>query len=1069
MHGLIDGIMERSRMVMATLAMILVAGVVALLDIPKEAEPDIPVPTIYINMVYRGISPEDGERLLVRPMERQMRTIEGLKEVRGQSYPNAANVTLEFEPGFDQDKAMEDVRAAMNLAKADLPAGAEEPTAHEINMSLLPILAISISGDVPERTLRAIARQLKDKLEEIPSVLKAEIAGDRKEQVEVEIDPALLKNYGIDASQFAAVLRRNNSVVAAGKLENETGAFGVNVGGLLDNAWDVLKVPVVVNGDAVVRVGDLATVRRGFVDATSYARVNGRPSLTIEVSKRIGENIIETVDAAKAVVERERAFWPAGVQTDYFQDKSTMIRDMIGELANNFVTAIILVMIVVVGALGLRSGLLVGLAIPGSFLMGILALYAFGMTINMVVMFALTLAVGMLVDDAIVISEYADRKMVEGFGKREAYAMAAKRMAPPVISATLTKIAAFAPLLFWSGMFGEYMKYLPVTLIATLTASLLMALVFLPVLGAKFGRPGSGDHETMRAIAASEHGDVTTLKGFTGIYARILHKALQTPGRVVLGGIGVLLVVQTLYWSFGKGIEFMPESEPERAAVFIHARGNLSVDEKDALTKEVESRIFDLPEFKSVYAKTGAGARYRDGTADIVGAVQLEYTDWSNRRPSSEVMAEVRERLKDLAGVKVELWEEKMGPPSGREFQINLMSTDTTLLRAHVAKVRAKMAEMGTFTDIEDSLPLPGIDWQLDVDRAQAAKFGVDVRAVGDMVQMVTNGLKMTDYRPNDADDEVDIVVRFPPEYRSLDQLDNLRINTAKGPIPVSNFVRRAAAPAEGEINRSDGERIVRVMANVADGHLANDQLVAMGRWLGEQIAKNDPAAWDRNVKFLFKGQNEEQDESAAFLSRAFVVALFLIAAILLFEFNSFFSTFLICTAVIMSTIGVFLGLLIFQQPFGIVMSGVGVVALAGIIVNNNIVMIDTYDRLKHEFADAGEAALRAAVQRLRPVVLTTVTNILGLLPMMFLLNVDFVKREVEIGAPSLQWWQQLAIAINCGLAFATLLTLVFTPCALKLRADWGKRWGAAWQGGWFARLKDLGRRRLDSIRHPAE
>ena len=877
--------------------------------------------------------------------------------------------------------------------------------------------------------------------------------------MEIEIDPALLKSYGIDASQFTGVLRRNNSVVAAGKLEGDSGAFGINVGGLIDTAVDILKVPVVVDGDAVVRVGDLATVRRGFEDPLSFAHVNGKPSLTLEVSKRSGENIIETVNAAKAVVERARADWPAGVEVNYFQDKSVMISDMIGELANGFTTAIVLVMVVVVAALGLRSGILVGIAIPGSFLMGILVLYVTGLTLNMVVMFSLTLATGMLVDDAIVITEYADRKMVEGVDRRTAYAMAAKRMAAPVISATLTKIAAFFPLLFWTGMFGQFMKFLPVTLIATLTASLLMALIFVPVLGARFGKPGSGDHDTMKAIAASEHGDVTGLGGMTGVYARLLRKALTMPGRVVLGGIALLIVVQVLYWNFGKGVQFMPDSEPERAAVFIHARGNLSIDEKDALTREVERRIFDLPEFKTVYSKSGFGARYRDGgTADIIGAVQLEYTDWNSRRSSTAVMADVRERLKDLAGVKAELWEERMGPPAGREFQLDLMAQDYGVLAQHVAKIRAQIATMGTMDDIEDSLPLPGIDWKLDVDRAQAAKFGVDVRAVGDMVQLVTNGLKLTDYRPDDAEDEVDIVVRFPPAYRSLDQLDNLRINTPRGPVPVSNFVTRIATPSEGEINRIDGDRVVSVMANVKDGNLPDDQVRALAAWLGQS------ETWDKSVKWRFRGQNEEQDESAQFLSRAFAVAMFLIAAILLAEFNSFFSTFLICSAVVMSTIGVFLGLLIFQQPFGIVMSGIGVVALAGIIVNNNIVMIDTYDRLKHEFSDAGEAALRAAVQRLRPVVLTTLTNILGMLPMMFAINVDFVERDFQIGSPSLQWWQQLAIAINCGLAFATVLTLVFTPCALKLRADWSIR-----KAAWVARARAAWAARRAVARQPAE
>jgi multidrug efflux pump len=1030
-NTLIDAALGRSRTVLALLGMILITGIVALIDIPKEAEPDIPVPTIYVNMVYRGISPEDGERLLVRPMERELRSVEGVKEIKGQSFPNAANVTLEFEAGFDVDKALQDVREAVDVAKAELPAGSEEPTVHEVNMSLLPILAVSLSGDVPERTLFTIAKRLKDKIEEVPSVLEADIAGDREEQMEVIIDPALLKSYGIDANEFTNFLKRNNTVIAAGELDTGTGRFAINLPGLIEGVEDVLDLPVVVNRDATITVGDVAKGRRAFKDADGYARVNGQSSLTLEISKRVGENIIQTVEQVRDVVEEDRKSWPPGIQVNYFQDKSKMIRDMLAELQNNVVTAVLLVMIVVVGALGLRAGLLVGVAIPGSFLMGILVLYTGGMTINMVVLFGLILSVGMLVDGAIVVTEYADRKMTEGFHRKEAYALAAKRMAWPVIASTATTLAAFTPLLFWTGLFGEYMKYLPITLIATLSASLLMALVFIPTLGSRFGKPGAGSAETMRAMAAGHDFDMTTLPGLTGRYARLLTLALNNSNKVIVGAFGVLVFVQVLYWNFGKGIEFMPESEPERGAVYVHARGNLSVEDKDRLTRIVEERIFDFPEFKTVYARSAEGARYRDGgSADIVGAVQFEYKDWSTRRPSTEVVADMRERLADIAGVKIEIWEEKMGPPTGRQFHLNLMAKDFDVLTHHVALVRAELERVGGFIDIEDTLPLPGIEWQLDVDRAQAAKFGVDIGGIGDMVQLVTEGLKLSDYRPDDADDEIDIIVRFPEEYRTLDELDAIRVTTPGGQVPVSSFVERVARQDPGEINRIDSQRVVSVIASIEPGILPDTKVRQVEQWL------LDSDGWSQAVKWQFKGEDEEQQKSADFLQKAFIVALFLMALILVTQFNSFYSAFLILSAVLMSTIGVFLGLLIFQQAFGIVMSGVGVIALAGIVVNNNIVLIDTYDRLKKDIRDPVQAIIQTGVQRFRPVLLTTITTVLGLMPMMFQINVDFVQRAVNVGAPSLQWWQQLSIAIVCGLTFASVLTLVVTPCALKLRTD---------------------------------
>jgi multidrug efflux pump len=637
----------------------------------------------------------------------------------------------------------------------------------------------------------------------------------------------------------------------------------------------------------------------------------------------------------------------------------------------------------------------------------------------------------MLVDGAIVVTEYADRKMTEGLDRKEAYGLAAKRMAWPVTASTATTLAAFTPLLFWTGLFGEYMKYLPITLIATLSASLLMALIFVPTLGSRLGRPGVGNPDVMRAVAAGNSSDMTALPGFTGAYARTLKRALNNSGTVLLGALALLVSAQILYWNFGKGIEFMPESEPERGAVYVHARGNLSVDDKDRLTRLVEERIFDLPEFSTVYARSAAGARYRDGgSADIVGAVQFEYKNWETRRPSTEVVAEMRERLADLAGVKIEVWEEKMGPPMGKQFHLNLMGQDFDVLAEHVAIVRAEMDRLGGFVDIEDTLPLPGIEWELDVNRAQAAKFGVDIGGIGDMVQLVTEGLKLSDYRPDDAEDEIDIVVRFPEEYRTLDELDEIRVTTPAGQVPVSSFVKRVAKQDSGEINRIDSRRVISVIASVEDGILPDQKVRLVEQWL------NENENWSPEIIWEFKGEDEEQQESAAFLQRAFIVALFLMGVILVTQFNSFYSAFLILSAVLMSTIGVFLGLLVFQQPFGVVMSGVGVISLAGIVVNNNIVLIDTYDRLKKDYADPVQAIMQTGVQRLRPVLLTTVTTVLGLMPMMFQINVDFVQRVVHVGAPSLQWWQQLSIAIVCGLSFATVLTLVVTPCALKLRTD---------------------------------
>ena len=705
---------------------------------------------------------------------------------------------------------------------------------------------------------------------------------------------------------------------------------------------------------------------------------------------------------------------------------------MLKDLQNNVISAVLLVMIVVVAALGWRSAGLVGVAIPGSFLTGILVLAALGLTINIVVLFSLILAVGMLVDGAIVVTELADRKMAEGLRRSEAYAIAAKRMAWPIIASTATTLAAFLPLLFWPGVVGEFMKYLPITLIATLAASLLMALVFVPTLGAYFGRPGTDDPVAVKSLAASETGALSDIGGMTGIYLRLLRGALSHPTKVLLTALTLLVGVQWYYAAHGNGIEFFPEVEPEHAMLQVRARGNLSVEEKDALVRQVEDRILSMTEFDSVYTRTGQQENSQEAE-DIIGTIALELADWQFRRPARAILAEIEQRTADLAGIIVDERQQEHGPPVGKPVQLQLSAPDPRLLAPAVEAVRAGFAGIPGLINIEDSRPLPGIDWEIRVDRAQAAKFGADVNLIGLAVRLVTTGFKLGEYRPDDSDDEVEIRVRYPSALRTIDQLDSLRINTEKGPVPIGNFVSRSAKPRVGTVRRVDSKRVMTVKADVADGVLVDDKVRELQAWLGD-------AGLDPRVKVVFKGENEEQEKAEAFLVKAFAVALFIMAIILVTQFNRFYSAFLILTAVVMSTIGVLIGLLITGQPFGIVMSGVGVIALAGIVVNNNIVLIDTFDRLMETGREPLDAILRAGAQRMRPVLLTTVTTMLGLMPMVLGVNIDFVTRQVSMGAPSSQWWIQLSTAVVFGLGFATLLTLIVTPSALMLRANLAAR-----------------------------
>ena len=565
MNRLIDACFARSRTVLLTLVLVLVGGVKAYRDIPKEADPDVQIPIIYVAMTHEGISPEDAERLLVRPMEQQLRSIEGIKEMRAQAGEGQASVTLEFEAGVDIDQALADVRERVDLAKSDLPEDTDEPIVNEVNLALFPVLVVTLSGDLPERALLGLARDLQERIEGLTNVLDVEIAGDREELLEVVIDPLLVESYDLQLEELLSAVSRNNRLVAAGALDTGQGRFAVKVPGVFETPADVLNLPIKVVGDKVVRLGDVASVRRTFKDSVGFARVNGRPALALEVSKRIGANIIDTVAEVRALVEAERQHWPGNLEVGFLQDKSDSIESMLTDLQNNVLSAIVLVMIVVVAALGLRSAALVGLAVPGSFLAGILVLAGLGLTVNIVVLFGLILAVGMLVDGAIVVTELADRKMAEGVDRKDAYRLAAKRMAWPITASTATTLAAFMPLLFWPGIVGEFMKFLPITLLATLSASLVMALIFVPNLGALIGKAEATDPRTMKLLSAAEQGDLGQLTGLAGFYVRLLRRVLRRPALVLVGAIVLAVGVYAAYAAFGRGIEFFPEVEPDRS------------------------------------------------------------------------------------------------------------------------------------------------------------------------------------------------------------------------------------------------------------------------------------------------------------------------------------------------------------------------------------------------------------------------------------------------------------------------------------------------------------------------
>ena len=1015
---------------MLAFLMILIAGVISYIDIPKEADPDIPIPIIYILLKHDGISPEDSERQLLQSIEPKLRSIEGVKEVRSSAYTGGANIILEFDAGFDSSKALYEVRERVDIGKADLPPDTKEPIIKEVNLNLFPVLIVTLSGNIPERTLIKYARNLRDELEGISSVLEANLTGARKELVEIIVNPAQLDSYKIDAIQVIQTIARSNLLIAAGTLDAGNGRFPIKVPGLYEDLPSILEQPLKVSGDSVVTIGDIASVRKSFKDPSSIARLAGEKSLGIEIKKRSGENIIETVKRVRSVVETTSKNWPDGLKYTFSQDRSTNIKTMLRELQNNIISAVLLVMIIIVGALGWRSGALVGMAIPGSFLLGILVLSLLGLSINIVVLFSLILSVGMLVDGAIVVTEFADRQQKRGFLRREAYKTAAKRMALPIIASTATTLAAFFPLIFWPGIVGEFMKFLPITLVAVLSASLIMALIFIPTIGGLFGSGGNLPAVVPHPSNPDKSPLQERISAFGKFYKIVLEKALNNPGKVLLAAVLMLVGVQYTYFVAGNGLQFFPNIEPETANIYVRARGNMSIHEKAKLLHGIEHDVLNMKEVKSVYTYIGKlkGAE-EDLPKDIIGKLQLEFIDWKERRKTSLILKNIIEKAKKYPGLIIEFMEEKKGPPSGKPLKIRLTSDKLDDVSRATKLIRDKMERTHGLTNIEDDRDIPAIEWELKIDRGQAAKFGADVALIGNYVQLLTNGMKVTTFNPIDNEEEIDVVVRYPRQLRKLDQFDKIKIKTSSGMVPIENFVNWAPQAKVGTIKRVNTQRTRTIKSDVKQGVLPNTMVDEIKSWLKD-------SKLPKTVSVQFKGEDEEQEKAKSFLVRAFSVALFIMAIVLVTQFNSFYSAFLILSAVVMSTIGVLTGLLITGKPFGVVMTGVGVIALAGIVVNNNIVLIDTFDYLRKSSQNVKEAVLQAGMERLRPVLLTTVTTILGLLPMVLQINVDFVTREISIGAPSTQWWVSLSTAIVFGLSFATILTLIVTPCALQFRAN---------------------------------
>ncbi len=1195
MIGMIDVAASRARMVIAFIVLSLLAGGFAYFGLPKEGEPDIEIPVIFVSVPFPGISAEDSETLLVQPMEAELQDLDGLKTMTATASENYAGVALEFDFGWNKTDTMADIRDAMGKAEGQFPDGADTYSINEINFSEFPIVIVNLTGDVPERTLIEVGKDLQDAVEGIDGVLEASLTGQRDEMIEVIIDPLRLEAYNVTAGELIDVVTQNNLLIAAGEVQTEQGSFAVKIPSSFDEPRDIYSLPVKTNGDRVITLGDLAEIKLTFEDRESTARFNGTTTVALQVVKRRGFNLIDTAQEVRDLIDAEIEAWPQdlrdAVQVGVSNDQSRNVDSMVRQLEGSVLTAIALVMIVVLAALGTRPALLVGFAIPTSFLLCFAFLAVMEVTISNIVMFGLILAVGMLVDGAIVVVEFADKRISEGAGPMQAYTDAAKRMFWPIVSSTATTLCAFLPMLFWPGVPGQFMGMLPVTIIFVLSASLIVALIYLPVLGGVTGRmsntfagashflkarlpwivnaalvfpaimivftgammtlnPGYLIQEQVEgSFFASLPGMILFLLGAIAvsitvgaarierrakrikagyrrsIFGRLIHLIAGNPIMPIVSIAGIIFIVISVFTYFGSnnnGVEFFVENEPEQAIVYVQARGNLSLEEKDILVAQAEAMALAEPGVQSIFAFAGAGGLNQntgggEGPRDTIGQLQLELVPWDDRPAfarendldlawldGDEVLARLQENLATIPGVRTEILNLSRGPAAAKPVHLRLSGDNFDDLRAATAMARGQFEGTTGLTLIEDSLPLPGIDWEIAVDVEKAGRYGANVASVGGMVQLVTRGILLDTMRVDSSDEEIEIRVRLPEQDRVLSTLDSLRVRTNAGLVPLSNFITRTPVPELAQIDRIDQSRYFDVKADVEpnltkftvgegddistlglfreleDGDIAenptiggpngetlelvvlldaasiddvqtaildgetttvavngNERIEALTEWL-------DTNPLPASVSYEWTGDQEDQAESGAFLANAFAGALGLMFIILLAQFNSVYNSVLVLLAVILSTTGVLIGMLVMDQAFSIIMTGTGIVALAGIVVNNNIVLIDTYQEYER-YMPRTEAITRTAEDRIRPVLLTTITTMAGLAPMMFGLSLDFIGGGYSVDSPTSLWWKQLATAVVFGLGIATVLTLVFTPSMLALRV-WittYARWGA--------------------------
>ncbi len=1016
-------------------------GISAYRSLPREAAPDIQIPMLIVTLPFPGASPEDVETLVTRKVETALQNVDNLKLMKSTSAEGAAAITLEFYKGFDVDEARTKVREKLDEVLPDLPGDVEDPILSEINLSEQPMLILNMAGQVGLQTLKEVAEDLKERIEGIPGILEVRRAGGLEREVKVYVDPEKLRYYRLSLGQVAGAVERENTNIPGGTLEVGPTKYLIRVPGEFRHPREINDVVVAAPGQVPVFVRDVARVVYGFKDVTSRSRLDGEESVSLVIIKRTGENLLEIREKIRALVDETSRTHEGRIRFTTLADQSEFVQSILSDLENNIITGFILVFAVLLIATGFRNALFVATAIPMSFLLTLVALQLLGYTLNFVVLFSLILALGMLVDNAVVVVENIYRHVQSGKSRIASAMDGISEVAVPVTTSTITTLVAFGPVIFMPGIVGEFMTYLPQTLIVALSASLVVALIINPVLcstlmkiprrrAVSSSTPSTGSDSTgvtgaTDALAGMERSRVLAL------YRSVLEGALRYRW-FVLPGVAVLFVaILALYAATTlqrKGVEFFPETEPQTATITITAPAGTTLDTSDAYVLQVEDGIAPLRDgmknhVSNIGQRMGFGGAQAGSTVSHLSYLTIEFPDWEHwkRRPS-EVMRELRERAGPVAGAEVKVVPAKMGPPTGAPVNIEVRGEDFGNILAAIEEIRLRIQDVPGLVNLSDDFDRSRPELKVLIDREKAALAGFSTRDIAENVRMAFNGRKVSQFR--EGKEEYDIIVRLEERFRmDPSHLENLYLLAPSGrQVPLSELARVTTGPAYGALRHIKQERVITLSGDTAEG-VPGPVVLAKVR---ERLVD---LTLPRGIALSYTGENEEREKAQGFLGQSFFVALLLIYLVLVTQFNSVVTPFIIMSSVVLSLMGVFLGLMIHDRPFSVVMGGIGVISLAGIVVNNAIVMIDFINQLRKRGHALREAVVLAGMVRLRPVVLTAVTTVLGLLPVAIGMDINFFRSPfVVFGSEGGTFWLPMALSVIYGLSVATVLTLIVVP-----------------------------------------